>query len=79
MEISYLIIGFFVGGILGAAIVYFVLKSSSVARNLYDELNNNLSKSIPIFRILNQKLMSLTGSYKKKNIIMLSNLMFLIS
>lgn len=44
MEISYLIIGFFVGGILGAAIVYFVLKSSSVARNLYDELNNNFIK-----------------------------------
>ena len=44
MEISYLIIGFFVGGILGAVILYFVLKSSSVSRNLYDELNNQFIK-----------------------------------
>lgn len=44
MEISYLIIGFFVGGILGAVILYFVLKSSSVSRNLYDELNNKFIK-----------------------------------
>lgn len=45
MEISYLIIGFFVGGILGAVIIYFILKSSSVARNLYDDLNNQFIKS----------------------------------
>ena len=44
MEISYLIIGFFVGGILGAVILYFVLKSSSVSRNIYDELNNQFIK-----------------------------------
>ncbi len=39
MEITYLIIGCVAGGIIGAAIVYFALRSSSVSRNSYDELN----------------------------------------
>lgn len=37
---TYLIIGFIAGGILGAVILYFALKSSTVSRNSYDELNN---------------------------------------
>ncbi|MEY8758638.1 DNA recombination protein RmuC [Chryseobacterium sp. MD-1] len=37
---TYLIIGFIAGGILGAIILYFVLKSSMVSRSSYDELNN---------------------------------------
>jgi DNA recombination protein RmuC len=40
MEIIYLIIGCLAGGIIGAAIVYFALRSSSISRNSYDELNN---------------------------------------
>lgn len=40
MEITYLIIGCIAGGIIGAVIVYFALKSSTVSRNSYDELNN---------------------------------------
>lgn len=40
MEITYLIIGCIAGGILGAVILYFILKSSMISRNLYDELNN---------------------------------------
>ncbi|UOU98974.1 DNA recombination protein RmuC [Chryseobacterium daecheongense] len=40
MEITYLIIGFIAGGVLGAVILYFVLKSSMISRSLYDELNN---------------------------------------
>ncbi|WP_394330325.1 DNA recombination protein RmuC [Chryseobacterium populi] len=40
MEMTYLIIGFIAGGILGAIILYFVLKSSMVSRSSYDELNN---------------------------------------
>jgi len=40
MEMIYLIIGFIIGGILGAVILYFVLKSSTVSRSSYDELNN---------------------------------------
>ncbi|GAB0156998.1 hypothetical protein CHRYSEOSP005_22670 [Chryseobacterium sp. Alg-005] len=40
MEITYLIIGCIAGGVLGAVILYFVLKSSMVSRASYDELNN---------------------------------------
>ena len=40
METTYLIIGFISGGILGAVILYFILKSSTVSRNSYDELNH---------------------------------------
>ncbi|SHM37709.1 DNA recombination protein RmuC [Chryseobacterium polytrichastri] len=40
MEMTYLIIGFIAGGILGAVILYFALKSSMVSRRSYDELNN---------------------------------------
>ncbi|MFC6267021.1 DNA recombination protein RmuC [Frigoriflavimonas asaccharolytica] len=40
MEITYLIIGFLAGGILGATILYFFLKSSMVSRNSFDEINN---------------------------------------
>ncbi|WP_410492607.1 DNA recombination protein RmuC [Chryseobacterium sp. c4a] len=38
MEMTYLIIGCIVGGALGAIILYFALKSSSVSRSSYDEL-----------------------------------------
>jgi DNA recombination protein RmuC len=40
MEMTYLIVGFIAGGILGAVVLYFVLKSSMVSRISYDELNN---------------------------------------
>ncbi|CAH0150535.1 hypothetical protein SRABI04_00772 [Chryseobacterium sp. Bi04] len=36
----YLIIGFIIGGLLGAVVLYFALKSSMVSRSSYDELNN---------------------------------------
>lgn len=41
MEISTLIIGFILGLLLGALLLYFILKSSQVSRDLYDEINNN--------------------------------------
>ncbi|MCQ9636494.1 DNA recombination protein RmuC [Chryseobacterium sp. WG23] len=40
MEMIYLIIGFIAGGLLGAVVLYFALKSSMVSRSSYDELNN---------------------------------------
>ncbi|MCC3213751.1 DNA recombination protein RmuC [Chryseobacterium sp. X308] len=39
MEMIYLIIGLVAGGILGAVILYFALKSSMVSRSSYDALN----------------------------------------
>ncbi|REC68811.1 DNA recombination protein RmuC [Chryseobacterium flavum] len=41
---TYLIIGFIVGGLLGAVMVYFALKSSTVSRSSYNELNNQYIK-----------------------------------
>ncbi|WP_294220237.1 DNA recombination protein RmuC, partial [uncultured Chryseobacterium sp.] len=38
--ITYLIIGCIAGGMIGAVIIYFALKSSTISRNSYDELNN---------------------------------------
>lgn len=45
MEISYLIIGFIAGGVFGAIIIYFVLKSSMVSRSSYENLNHSHIKS----------------------------------
>lgn len=39
MEMTYLIIGCVVGGAIGAIILYFALKSSTVSRSSYDDLN----------------------------------------
>lgn len=44
MEITYLVIGIVVGGGIGAALVYFMLKSSSVSRASYDGLNQSYVK-----------------------------------
>ncbi|MFC5874601.1 DNA recombination protein RmuC [Chryseobacterium arachidis] len=45
MEMIYLVTGFIAGGILGAIIVYFVLRSSTVSRNSYNELNHVFIKN----------------------------------
>ena len=45
MEITYLIIGCFIGGILGSFLIYFYLKSSTISRKSYDELNHLNIKS----------------------------------
>ncbi|HCD9233407.1 TPA: DNA recombination protein RmuC [Elizabethkingia anophelis] len=55
MEITYLLIGFIVGGIIGAVILYFVSKSSAVSRNSYNELNNSYIKSISDLENINLK------------------------
>ncbi|SFI99670.1 DNA recombination protein RmuC [Kaistella treverensis] len=41
MEITTLFIGILLGAIIGAVILYFVLKSSHLPRNLYDDVNQN--------------------------------------
>lgn len=45
MEITYTIISTIVGAVLGAIIVYLILKSSHVLRKDFDELNSNFIKS----------------------------------
>lgn len=59
MEMTYLIIGFIVGGILGAVVLYFILKSSMVSRTSYDEINNLYIKKNSDLENTNQKIQEL--------------------
>lgn len=59
MEITYLIIGCFAGGIIGAILIYFVLKSSMVSRSSYDELNYLNIKTKADLENLNLKIQDL--------------------
>ncbi|MBB6371740.1 DNA recombination protein RmuC [Chryseobacterium shigense] len=63
---TYLIIGFIAGGILGAVILYFALKSSTVSRNSYDELNNLHIKNHSDLENLNLKVQELTQNINKE-------------
>ncbi|SDM21767.1 DNA recombination protein RmuC [Chryseobacterium taihuense] len=66
MEITYLIIGIVTGGILGAVILYFVLKSSSVSRSSYDELNNLYIKNSSDLENSNLKIQELYQNINKE-------------
>ena len=45
MEITSVLIGLFLGAVIGAVILYFVLKSAHVPRKNFDELNGNFIRS----------------------------------
>lgn len=64
MEITYLIIGCFAGGIIGAVIIYFVLKSTMVSRNSYDEMNHLHIKSKADLENSNAKIEDLNQQIK---------------
>lgn len=66
MEITYLIIGCFAGGIIGAILVYFVLKSSMVSRSSYDELNYLHIKTKADLENLNLKIQDLDQIIKNE-------------
>ena len=59
MEMSYLIIGFIVGGISGGLILYFMVKSSRVSRTSYDELSRQNIKMISDLENVNEKVQDL--------------------
>jgi len=59
MEITYLLIGFFSGGILGAVILYFALKSSTVSRKFHEDLNNQFIRTKSDFDNSNLKIQEL--------------------
>ncbi|KFE98729.1 recombinase RmuC [Chryseobacterium formosense] len=77
MEITYLIIGCFAGGIIGTVIVYFVLKSNMVSRNSYDELNHTNIKSNANLENSNLKIQDLEQIIinEKDNTLQLSDLL----
>ncbi|ALR32622.1 recombinase RmuC [Chryseobacterium sp. IHB B 17019] len=63
---TYLIIGFIAGGILGAVILYFVLKSTMISRNSYDELNNLHIKNNSDLENSNLKIQELIQTINKE-------------
>jgi DNA recombination protein RmuC len=66
MEMTYLTVGFFAGGMLGAIVIYFVLKSSRVSRKSYDELNNLHIKNNSDLENSNLKIQELTQNINKE-------------
>lgn len=63
---SYLIIGFIVGGILGGIILYFMMKSSMVSRNSYDELSHQNIKITSDLENSNEKILDLQAQIVKE-------------
>ncbi|MCY0975779.1 DNA recombination protein RmuC [Chryseobacterium wangxinyae] len=72
METTYLIIGFISGGILGAVILYFILKSSTVSRSSYDELNHTFIKNNSDLENVNLKINELNQIITKEKEIYLN-------
>jgi DNA recombination protein RmuC len=66
MEMTYLIIGCIAGGVIGAVILYFALKSSMVSRSSYDELNNLHIKNNSDLENSNLKIQELTQNINKE-------------
>lgn len=66
MEMTYLIIGCIAGGLIGAVILYFALKSSMVSRSSYDELNNLHIKNNSDLENSNLKIQELTQNINKE-------------
>lgn len=62
METTSLIIGLVFGALIGALILYFALKSSSVARKDYDEINQNFIRSSSDLENSKQKISNLENS-----------------
>lgn len=66
MEMIYLIIGLIAGGVLGAVVLYFALKSSMVSRNSYDALNTLSIKTQSDLENSNQKIQELNQIISKE-------------
>lgn len=66
MEMLYLIIGLIAGGILGAVILYFALKSSMVSRSSYDALNTLSIKTQSDLENSNLKIQELHQNISKE-------------
>lgn len=63
---TYLIIGFIAGGVLGAVVLYFALKSSMVSRSSYDELNALNIKNSSDLENSNLKIQELSQNISKE-------------
>ncbi|QNS40532.1 DNA recombination protein RmuC [Chryseobacterium manosquense] len=63
MEMTTLFIGIIIGAFLGALLVYFFLKSSTISRTLFDDLNNNFIRTNSDLQNSTLKINELENSY----------------
>lgn len=68
MEITSLFVGFVCGAILGAILLYFVLKSVNIPRTVFDELNNNYIRTKAELQNSQLKISELNDLYKSEKI-----------
>ena len=68
MEITSLSVGFIFGAVLGAILLYFVLKSVNIPRTVFDELNNNYIRTKAELQNSQQKISELNDLYKSEKI-----------
>lgn len=55
MDSTSLFLGFIIGGIIGAVILYFIVKSSHIPRTVFDDLNQNYIKTVADIKNINFK------------------------
>lgn len=68
MEITSLSVGFIFGAVLGAILLYFVLKSVNISRTVFDELNNNYIRTKAELQNSQLKINELNDLYKSEKI-----------
>ena len=68
MEITSLSVGFIFGAVLGAILLYFVLKSVNIPRTVFDELNNNYIRTKAELQKSQMKISELNDLYKSEKI-----------
>ena len=68
MEITSLSVGFIFGAVLGAILLYFVLKSVNIPRTVFDELNNNYIRTKAELQNSQLKISELNDLYKSEKI-----------
>lgn len=55
MDFTSLFLGFIIGGIIGAVILYFIVKSSHIPRTVFDDLNQNYIRTVADIKNINFK------------------------
>ncbi|AZI33242.1 DNA recombination protein RmuC [Kaistella carnis] len=55
MDFTSLFLGFIIGGIIGAVVLYFIVKSSHIPRTVFDDLNQNYIRTVADIKNINFK------------------------
>lgn len=68
MEITSLSVGFIFGAVLGAVVLYFILKSVNISRTVFDVMNNNYIRTKAELQNSQLKISELNDLYKSEKI-----------